>query len=103
MPAPIASATAPVANPKKASCRASAVMWPSVMPPPPTATPAISPTHVARAMTSTIPAIATALAAISSERRTGYERTSPRIRSSSSPAVAAEAPVIASAPITSGP
>ena len=103
VPAPRAIATAPVANPKNASCTASAVMCASVIPPPPTATPTISPIQVASAMISTTTAIAAALAAISRARRIGWASTSPMIRSSSSPAVVAEAPVIARAPITSGP
>jgi len=67
------------------------------------ATPMINPTHVAAAMVTTTTAIAAALAMTSLDRRMGYASTSARILSSSSPAVAAEAPVIARAPITNGP
>ena len=61
------------------------------------------PTQVANAMITTTAAIAAALASTISGRRIGWASSSARIRSSSSPAVAADALVIASAPITSGP
>ena len=78
-------------------------MCATLIPPPPRATPTISPIQVAKRDRDTTPAIAAALAATSRARPIGWASTSARIRSSSSPAVAAAAPVIARAPITSGP
>ena len=66
-----ASASAPITRPKNARWTTSAVMSPRPIPPPATATPAISPSQVPKATTRTATATAAAFATISRERSTG--------------------------------